>query len=107
MNRRNSAIFSIFGVAVLGAAVGASPASAQTFQRYRCADGTQFIVGFYQYDSRAHLQIDGREVTLARRLAPLRLALFGRRRHAENHWGGDHRQARQAADDGMRTDMNA
>jgi membrane-bound inhibitor of C-type lysozyme len=69
MNRRNSAIFSIFGVAVLGAAVGASPASAQTFQRYRCADGTQFIVGFYQYDSRAHLQIDSREVTLARRLA--------------------------------------
>jgi membrane-bound inhibitor of C-type lysozyme len=69
MNRRNSAIFSIFGAAVLGAAVTASPASAQTFQRYRCADGTQFIVGFYQYDSRAHLQIDGREVTLARRLA--------------------------------------
>jgi membrane-bound inhibitor of C-type lysozyme len=69
MNRRNSAIFSIFGAVVFGSAIGASPASAQTFQRYRCADGTQFIVGFYQYDSRAHLQIDGREVTLARRLA--------------------------------------
>jgi membrane-bound inhibitor of C-type lysozyme len=69
MNQRSSAIFSIFGAAAFGAAIGASPAAAQTFQGYRCADGTQFIVGFYQYDSRAYLQIDGREVTLARRLA--------------------------------------
>ena len=45
-------------------------ASAQTtFQSYRCGDGTQFIVAFYPGDSRAHMQIDGREVTLARRLA--------------------------------------
>ena len=35
--------------------------SAQSrFQNYRCADGTQFIVGFFQYDSRAHLQLDGK-----------------------------------------------
>jgi membrane-bound inhibitor of C-type lysozyme len=58
----------IFGAA-LSAAVGASPARAQTFQNYRCADGTQFIVGFFEYDTRAHLQIDGRAVTLAKRLA--------------------------------------
>ena len=50
------------------AAAGSSPASAQTFQNYRCADGSQFIVGFFEYDSRAHLQIDGRAVTLAKRL---------------------------------------
>jgi membrane-bound inhibitor of C-type lysozyme len=50
------------------AAVGSSPAPAQTFQNYRCADGTQFIVGFFEYDKRAHLQIDGKAVTLARRL---------------------------------------
>ena len=48
---------------------GTPTASAQTFQSYRCTDGTQFIVGFYPYDSRAHMQIDGREVTLSRRLA--------------------------------------
>jgi len=65
MNRRNG---SIFGVMVL-AAVGSSPASAQSFQSYRCADGTQFIVGFFEYDQRAHLQIDGRAVTLGRRLS--------------------------------------
>jgi membrane-bound inhibitor of C-type lysozyme len=64
MNRRKR---SIFGAMLFVAAVGASPASAQTFQSYRCADGTQFIVGFFEYDTRAHLQIDGRAVTLARR----------------------------------------
>ena len=53
------------------ALVGLTAASAQTttFQRYRCGDGTQFIVGFYPYDNRAHMQIDGREVTLLKRLA--------------------------------------
>jgi membrane-bound inhibitor of C-type lysozyme len=51
------------------AALGSSPASAQSFQSYRCADGTQFIVGFFEYDQRAHLQIDGRAVTLGRRLS--------------------------------------
>ena len=59
---------------VLGAALsvagftgGSSSALAQRFQSYRCADGTKFIVGFFEYDNRAHLQIDGRAVTLARR----------------------------------------
>jgi membrane-bound inhibitor of C-type lysozyme len=60
----------MFGAAVFagGAAIGAAPASAQTFQGYHCADGTRFIVAFYDYDSRAYLQIDGRAVTLAKRL---------------------------------------
>jgi membrane-bound inhibitor of C-type lysozyme len=61
----------ILGAAIFAAAaaMGSSPASAQTFQNYHCADGTQFIVGFYQYDKRAHMQVDGRAVTLARRLS--------------------------------------
>jgi membrane-bound inhibitor of C-type lysozyme len=60
----------IVGAASLVAAVAAnaSPVSAQTFRNYRCADGTKFIVGFFKYDSRAHMQIDGDAVTLARRL---------------------------------------
>ncbi len=64
MNRRSH---SIFGAMLLVAASAASPAVAQSFQNYRCADGTQFIVGFFEYDKRAHLQIDGKSVTLARR----------------------------------------
>ncbi len=61
----------VFAVAlvVAGAVTGPSAAHAQTFASYRCADGTQFIVGFYQYDSGAYLQIDGRAVTLSKRLA--------------------------------------
>src|SRR5712691_5651814 len=59
----------IFGAATVaaGLASGSSPAFAQTFQNYLCADGSQFIVGFFPYDRRAHLQIDGKAVTLGKR----------------------------------------
>jgi membrane-bound inhibitor of C-type lysozyme len=63
-------------VAIGGAAMFAagsiaqtSPASAQTFDSYRCADGTQFILAFYPGDKRAYLQIDGHSVTLKKSLA--------------------------------------
>ena len=46
-----------------------SSASAQTFDSYRCADGTHFILAFYPSDKRAYLQIDGRAVTLKKSLA--------------------------------------
>ena len=61
----------VLGTATLaaGLASGTWPAVAQTFQNYRCADGTQFIVGFFPYDRRAHLQIDGKAVTLGKRVA--------------------------------------
>jgi membrane-bound inhibitor of C-type lysozyme len=65
MDRRKASI--LIGAALFAAVAGSTPARAQTFQSYRCADGTQFIVAFYQYDKRAHLQIDGRPLTLARR----------------------------------------
>jgi membrane-bound inhibitor of C-type lysozyme len=54
-------------ICALGAVLGSAPASAQTFQSYRCADGTRFIAAFYPYDTRAHLQIDGSPVTLRKR----------------------------------------
>jgi membrane-bound inhibitor of C-type lysozyme len=67
MNRRNSIVI---GAALWVVAAGASPALAQTiWQTYSCGDGSQFIVGFFQYDKRAHMQIDGKSVTLNRRLA--------------------------------------
>ncbi len=56
----------------LGAALSALPAAAtaETFQTYVCADGSQFVAAFYPQDSRrAHLQIDGRAVALTRRVA--------------------------------------
>jgi len=68
MNRYKAAILAA-AICVAAVAAAASPASAQTFQSYRCADGTQFIVGFYKYEKRAFMQIDGGPVTLARRFA--------------------------------------
>ncbi len=66
MNRRNSIVI---GAALWVVAAGASPALAQTIWRnYSCGDGSQFIVGFFQYDKRAHMQIDGKAVTLDKRL---------------------------------------
>jgi membrane-bound inhibitor of C-type lysozyme len=59
------------GTALVGFVVSLTPLFAQdtTFRNYRCADGTEFIVGYYPNDSRAYLQIDGGPVTLRRRLA--------------------------------------
>jgi hypothetical protein len=69
MKRREIAVFGA-ALCALGAATGSVPAFAQSvFQSYRCADGSQFMVGFYQYDKRAHLQIGGKALALARRLA--------------------------------------
>ena len=64
---RHKAIILAF-IAMTGGTVAARPAAAQTFRNYHCADGTQFIVGFYDYDKRAFLQIDGKAVPLAKRL---------------------------------------
>ncbi|QOZ53553.1 MliC family protein [Bradyrhizobium sp. CCBAU 53338] len=60
----------LWGIIMLAAGMsGGRQAEAQTFRTYRCADGTQFIVAFYDDDKRAFLQIDGEPVTLAKRLA--------------------------------------
>ena len=42
---------------------------AQTFLTYRCHDGSEFIVTFYEGDKRAHLQLDGKAVALQRRMS--------------------------------------
>jgi membrane-bound inhibitor of C-type lysozyme len=71
---RKLQIGAVLAGAVLSAGLtlfGLTQASAQTttFQRYRCSDGAQFVVAFYPYGSRAHMQIDGREITLFKRFA--------------------------------------
>ena len=61
----------VLGMMVVGTFAGLAPVFAQstTVQSYHCADGTNFIVGFFPYDGRAHLQIDGGELTLLKRLS--------------------------------------
>lgn len=65
---RHKAIVLVVTMLVAGI-LAARRADAQTFQTYRCVDGTQFIIGLYDGDRRAFLQIDGEPVTLARRPA--------------------------------------
>jgi membrane-bound inhibitor of C-type lysozyme len=67
MNGYKTAIFGA-ALVVAGGVTGSSPALAQTFENYHCADGTRFIVGFFKYDTRAHLQIGGEAVTLKKRI---------------------------------------
>ena len=62
----------IFGAALALTAAAPAPSGAlpqPQIQANRCADGTQFMAGFFQYDPRAHLQLDGKAVTLAKRVA--------------------------------------
>ena len=66
MTGRGAGLFAV-AICALEAAMASTSASAQTFQSYRCADGTRFIAAFYPYDPRAHLQIDGGPVTLRKR----------------------------------------
>jgi membrane-bound inhibitor of C-type lysozyme len=68
MNWRKTIILAA-AVSAAGTLAVAPRSLAQSFQTYRCADGTQFIVAFYAYDTHAYVQIDGRPVTLAKRLA--------------------------------------
>ena len=69
MNRRKITI--LCALVLAGTALVGPPAAAQKtiFQTYRCGDGTEFIVGFFQYDKRAHMQVDGKSVTLQKRIA--------------------------------------
>jgi membrane-bound inhibitor of C-type lysozyme len=61
----------VLGMAVAGTLAGLGPVLAQTtaVHVYRCVDGTNFIVGYFPYDKRAYVQIDGGEVTLRKRLS--------------------------------------
>jgi membrane-bound inhibitor of C-type lysozyme len=61
----------VLGATIGGTLAGLAPVLAQgtTVQNYRCADGTNFIVGFFPYDKHAYMQIDGGEVTLRKRLS--------------------------------------
>jgi hypothetical protein len=70
----------ILPTVVVAGLIGLTPAFAQeatSVRAYHCADGSQFIVAFYPWDSRAFVQVDGGEVTL-----PRRLSLWGGRRYS-------------------------
>ncbi len=61
-------------VGLAGSVVLAMPAAAESISVYQCADGLQFALAFYDADSHAHMQLNGKALTL-----PKRLALSGNR----------------------------
>jgi membrane-bound inhibitor of C-type lysozyme len=65
MRRRD--LITIFGA--VGILIGQSPVFAQTFLTYNCYDRSQFILAFFEGDKRAHLQLDGKTITLPKRIA--------------------------------------
>src|SRR5689334_16319699 len=65
MRRRD--FIAIFGAA--GILISQSPVFAQTFRTYRCFDGSQFILALFEGDNRAHLQLDGKALTLPKRIS--------------------------------------
>jgi membrane-bound inhibitor of C-type lysozyme len=54
--------------------IGQTPAVAQTFITYSCLDGSEFVVAFFAGERSAHLQLDGKAMSL-----PQRLSLSGTR----------------------------
>ena len=64
---RRHIIIAFFGTA--GVLTGQLSVHAQTFFTYRCNDGSEFIAAFYEGDTRAHLQLDGKAVALPKRMS--------------------------------------
>ena len=64
----------VFAIGIAGSAMLALPAFADNISLYQCTDGSQFALAFYEADTHAHLQLNGKALTL-----PKRLSLSGQR----------------------------
>src|SRR5579872_3310276 len=56
-------------VGLAGSVVLTMPAAAESISVYQCADGLQFALAFYDADSHAHMQLNGKALSLPKRLA--------------------------------------
>ena len=56
-------------VGIAGSVWLALPAAADTISLYQCADGVQFALAFYEADSHAHIQMNGKALSLPKRLS--------------------------------------
>jgi len=65
MTRRD--FISIFAATAI--LISQSQAFGETFRTYRCYDGSQFVLAFFEGDKRAHVQLDGKAMTLRKRLS--------------------------------------
>jgi membrane-bound inhibitor of C-type lysozyme len=65
--KRRAFIVLLGGAAAIG--IGQPPVVAQSFLTYSCLDGSEFVVVFFAGDRSVHLQLDGKAVSLPRRLS--------------------------------------
>jgi membrane-bound inhibitor of C-type lysozyme len=54
---------------MVGSMLLAATAAADDVSLYQCADGLQFALAFYEADSHAHIQLNGKSLSLSKRLA--------------------------------------
>jgi membrane-bound inhibitor of C-type lysozyme len=54
---------------VAGTVWNTLPAAAGSLLVYQCADGAQFALAFYDGDTHAHIQLNGKSLSLPKRLA--------------------------------------
>jgi membrane-bound inhibitor of C-type lysozyme len=66
MRRREFITFLTCAAAIV---IGQSPVVAQTFLTYSCLDGSEFVAAFLAGDRSAYLHLDGKAMTLSRRLS--------------------------------------
>jgi membrane-bound inhibitor of C-type lysozyme len=66
MRRRQ---FIAFLACAVASVIGQSPVVAQTFLTYSCRDGSEFVAAFFAGDRSASLHLDGKAMTLPRRLS--------------------------------------
>jgi membrane-bound inhibitor of C-type lysozyme len=61
--------FMTIAAVAMAVVIGQPPVLAQTFLTYSCHDGSEFIVAFFPGDRSAYLQLDGKAMSLPRRLS--------------------------------------
>jgi membrane-bound inhibitor of C-type lysozyme len=54
---------------IVAGTVLAAPAAAESIALYQCADGSQFALAFYDADTHAHIQLNGKALSLPKRLS--------------------------------------
>jgi membrane-bound inhibitor of C-type lysozyme len=64
---RRQTFIALFGA--IGVLIGQPPVFGQSIATYHCRDGSEFVLALYEYDRRAHVQLDGKAVALSKRVS--------------------------------------
>jgi membrane-bound inhibitor of C-type lysozyme len=59
----------VIAAGIAGSVALAVPAAADDIALYQCVDGSQFALAFYEADTHAHIQLNGKALSLPKRLS--------------------------------------